>query len=63
MSHSPVFSQQAHTDVIYALPLGIFPLIPEPEFELFAAHRRTWLPKVEGAKQYKFMPNSGEIDA
>ncbi|KAK3113099.1 hypothetical protein LTR53_009947 [Teratosphaeriaceae sp. CCFEE 6253] len=58
---SPVYSIPTDTDEQYVLPLGIFPRIPEPAFELFAAHRHPWLAKVDGATQYKFMTSSGEV--
>ena len=38
------------------LNLGIFPRIPQPEFEVFVAHRQGWMkPVTEGAKQYRFV--------
>lgn len=37
------------------LNLGIFPSMPQPEFEIFTAHRQAWLSPVEGAKQYQFV--------
>ena len=37
-----------------ALSLGIFPRIPNPEFELFTAHRHEWLKPIPGVEQYQF---------
>ena len=35
------------------IALGIFPRMPEPEFELFCAHRQEWLPSaVPEEKQF-----------
>ena len=50
------------SDEQYVLSLGIFPLIPEPEFELFAAHKHGWEPKLQGTRQYKLMTSSGEVE-
>ena len=63
MSRSPICSIPTDSDEQYVLPLGIFPLIPEPEFELFAAHRHAWEPQLEGTKKYRFMTSSGELEA
>ena len=35
------------------LKMGIFPLIPRPELEGFAAHRQSWESEVEGAVQFE----------
>ena len=35
--------------------LGIFPKIPEPEFELFTAHRHDWVKAVDGAAQHDYL--------
>lgn len=38
-----------------AIALGLFPRIPEPEFELFSAHRQAWLPPVVPSdRQYEY---------
>lgn len=38
-----------------AVALGIFPRIPEPEFELFCAHRQSWEGRVaQEDRQYPF---------
>lgn len=62
MSDSPVYAVPTDSDEQYVLSLGIFPRIPKPAFELFAAHRHEWLPAVPGAKQYKFMTADGTIE-
>ncbi|KAK4507826.1 hypothetical protein PRZ48_001561 [Zasmidium cellare] len=48
-------------DDFYVLPLGIFPRIPAPEFELFSAHKHDWQAHNEGVKRYKYMSSSGEM--
>lgn len=43
------------SDFKYALLVtGIFPRIPQPEFELFTAHQHPWEKSIEGAKQYQY---------
>lgn len=58
---SPICSTPTDSDEQYVLPLGIFPRIPQPEFELFAAHRHDWEARLDGTKLYKFMTASGEL--
>jgi hypothetical protein len=60
--HSPIYAIPTDSDEQYVLFLGIFPRIPQPAFELFAAHRHPWQPPVPGATQYKFMTSSGELE-
>ncbi len=60
---SPVYSVPTDDENQYVLPLGIFPRIPRPEFELFAAHKHDWEPRIEGTKCYKFMTSSGEVES
>ena len=62
ITSSSVCSIPTDSDEQYVLFLGIFPLIPEPEFELFAAHKHDWEPRLQGTKQYKFMTSSGELE-
>lgn len=59
---SPVHSVPTDDSKQYVLPLGIFPRIPEPEFELFAAHKHDWEPRIAGTKMFKFMTSTGEVD-
>jgi len=42
--------------------MGIFPRIPDPEFESFAAHRHEWQGKHDGLRQYKFLPGGPLLD-
>jgi hypothetical protein len=35
------------------LKMGIFPRIPPPEMECFAAHKHAWEPEVEGVVGFK----------
>ena len=46
---------ELHPNGPYAwLHLGIFPRIPEPEFEIFVDHRQPWMrPVTENAEQYQ----------
>ena len=60
---SPICSIPTDSDEQYVLSLGIFPLIPQPEFELFAEHRHAWEPRIEGTKLYRFMTADGEMDS
>ena len=62
MIGSNIYSIPTDSEEHYVLPLGIFPLIPEPEFELFADHKHAWEPVLQGTKQYKFMTSSGEFE-
>ena len=62
ISCSPICSIPTDSDEQYVLPLGILPLIPQPEFELFAAHRHDWEPTIAGTEKYKFMTSSGELE-
>ena len=62
MLRSPVFSVPTDDENQYVLPLGIFPSIPEPEFELFAANKHDWEAKLADTKCYKFMTSSGLVE-
>jgi hypothetical protein len=39
-----------------SVPLGIFPKIPQPEYEFFAARKMEWLPKLEGVQSFDLQP-------
>jgi hypothetical protein len=41
-----------------SVPLGLFPKIPQPEYEFFAARKMEWLPKLEGVQSYDLMPTA-----
>jgi len=41
-----------------SVPLGIFPEIPQPEYEFFAARKMDWLPKLEGVHSFDLMPTT-----
>ncbi|KAJ4299938.1 hypothetical protein N0V90_005185 [Kalmusia sp. IMI 367209] len=49
---SPIMSQADVFPHMYVLKMGIFPRIPKPECESFAAHRHEWQGKHEGLEQY-----------
>lgn len=59
---SGICSIPTDSDEQYVLNLGIFPLIPQPEFELFAEHRHAWEPRIQGTKLFRFMTSSGEVE-
>ncbi len=42
------------------LKLGIFGMIPEPEWEAFAVRRQNWEKPVEGCVQYKLLGGPGK---
>ncbi len=42
------------------LKLGIFGMIPEPEWEAFAVRRQNWEKPVEGWVQYKLLGGPGK---
>ena len=63
MRYSPICSVPTDDATQFVLPLGIFPRIPEPEFELFAAHRHEWESRVADTKLYKFMTSSGQLES
>jgi len=41
-----------------SVPLGIFPKIPQPEFEFFATRKMEWQPKLEGVQSFDLMPDT-----
>jgi hypothetical protein len=41
-----------------SVPLGLFPKIPRPEFEFYAARKMPWLPSLEGVKVFDMAPTA-----
>jgi hypothetical protein len=48
----PIKSESALLPDLYILKMGIFPQIPKPQFETFAAHRHEWQGVHEGLVQF-----------
>lgn len=42
------------------LKLGVFPRVPQPEWEAFAVRRQTWEVPVDGCIQYKLVGGPGK---
>jgi hypothetical protein len=42
------------------LKLGVFEIVPEPEWEAFAMRRQTWEKPLEGCTQYKLLGGPGK---
>jgi hypothetical protein len=42
------------------LKLGVFPKVPQPEWEAFAVRRQTWEVPFEGCIQYKLLGAAGK---
>ena len=42
--------------------MGIFPRIPEPEFETFGIHRHAWQGNHSGVTQFKIKLNGEKLD-
>jgi len=47
-----------HWEASCSVPLGLFPKIPQPEFELYAASKMEWLPKIEGVESFDKAPTA-----
>jgi hypothetical protein len=45
-----------HWEASCSVPLGLFPRIPLPEFELYASRKMEWLPNIEGVKTFDQAP-------
>jgi hypothetical protein len=52
MMFSPIYSMTENFPGKIILKMGIYPRIPEPEFETFAEHRHDWQ-GTHGIPQYK----------
>lgn len=50
---SAIMSEPAIFPKMYILKMGIFPRIPQPEAESFAAHRHEWQGVHEGVTQFE----------
>jgi hypothetical protein len=48
----PIKSETARYPDMYILKMGMFPQIPQPRFETFAAHRHEWQGVHPGVVQY-----------
>jgi hypothetical protein len=42
--------------------MGMFPRIPDPEFETFAEHRHEWQGKHDGVKMFKIRVGGETLD-
>ena len=42
------------------IKLGVFPDVPQPEWEQFAERRQSWEKPVEGCVQYKLLAGPGK---
>jgi hypothetical protein len=47
-----------HWEASCSVPLGLFPRIPQPEFELYAARKMEWLPNIEGVETFNKAPTA-----
>lgn len=56
-SNSQIYFTIPHWKESCSVPLGIFPKIPRPEFELYAARKMDWLPDIEGVRSFDLAPN------
>jgi hypothetical protein len=57
---SPIKSSSPIMGDKIVLKLGVFPKVPEPEWEAFAVRRQDWEVPVEGCLQYKLVGGPGK---
>lgn len=53
---SQIYFTIPHWKKSCSVPLGLFPKIPQPEFELYTARKMEWLPTLEGVLSFVLAP-------